>query len=78
MSGHDGMPEDGIPHETLAALAGRWGRRDIGLASIERLAAAVSAERAAIAAFLDHRGLRREAKLIRGGAHHPILEGDPA
>ncbi len=82
MSGKDGMPEAGFPHETHDSLRARWNRRADSpareLADLERVAAAVATERRAIAALLDHRGLPREAKLVRAGAHHPILDGQPA
>jgi hypothetical protein len=82
MDGRDGLPEEGIPHETPAELRARWNRRTDSpareLADLERVAAAAAVERRAIAALLDHRGLPREAKLARAGAHHPILDGEPA
>jgi hypothetical protein len=36
------------------------------------------AERAAIAEFLLHRGLTREAELVTDNAYHRILDGEPA
>jgi hypothetical protein len=82
MDGRDGFPEEGIPHETHAELRARWNRRTDPpareLADLERVAAAVATERRAIAAWLDHRGLPREAKLVRAGAHHPELTTEPA
>ena len=81
MDGYDGIPEEGIPHETDTELRARWNRRTDSpareLADLERVAAAAAAERAAAAAFLHKRGLLREAKMIRAGAHHPILDGQP-
>lgn len=75
MMGKDGMPEDGFPHETHEQLRARWNRRT--LAGIDRdldiRLTAAAAERRAVAAWLDHRGLPREAKLVRAGAHHPEL-----
>jgi hypothetical protein len=81
MDGRDSIPEEGLPHETPDELRARWNRRTDSpareLADLERVAAAVATERRAIAALLDHRGLPREAKLVRAGAHHPILDGQP-
>jgi hypothetical protein len=37
-----------------------------------------AAERAVIAELLAHRGLTREAELVASGAHHRILDGEPA
>jgi hypothetical protein len=37
-----------------------------------------AAERAAIAEFLLHRGLTREAELVTDNAYHRILDGEPA
>lgn len=81
MDGRDGIPEEGIPHETPAELRARWNRRTT-LTGIDRdldlrLTAAAD-ERRAVAAWLDHRGLPREAKLVRAGAHHPELTTEQA
>jgi len=37
-----------------------------------------AAERVAIAEFLLHRGLTREAELVTDNAYHRILDGEPA
>jgi hypothetical protein len=82
MDGRDGIPEEGLPHETPAELRARWNRRTDSpardLADLERVAAAAAVERRAVAAWLDHRGMPREAKQVRAGAHHPELTTEQA
>ena len=64
LSGLTWQPTDADP----AARASIDAWRDEGAA----------AERAVVAEFLAHRGLTREAELVASGAHHPILDGEPA